>query len=109
MIAIVTVLLAFVLGFTMTSWFAASVVYALAYLWAFTFQTLYLLLDSMAEGDAAAFPAGEFPLSYGLATLAVLGVGFALVAVGHWMATRRRGPKETGRESQTTPAARPAR
>lgn len=109
MIAIVTVLLAFVLGFTMTSWFAANVVYALAYLWAFTFQTLYLLLDSMADGDAAAFKAGEFPLGYGLATLAVLGVGFALVAVGHRIATRRREPTKTGREAQTTPAARPIR
>lgn len=109
MIAIVTVLIAFAVGFAMSSWFAANVVYALTYLWAFTFQTLYLLLDSIGNGDAAAFEAGEFPLAYGLATLAVLGVGFALVALGHWIATRRHESMETGREAQTTPAARPVR
>lgn len=109
MIAIVTVLLAFVLGFKMTSWFAANVTYALAYLWAFTYQTLYLLLDSIGGGDAAAFPLEEFPLAYGLATLSVLGVGFVLVAAGHWVAGRRHTPREKSRASQQTQAARPVR
>jgi hypothetical protein len=95
MIAVVTVLLAFPLGFRMRSWFAASVIYALAYLWAFTYQTLYLMLDSMDGGSAPAFEASEFPLAYGLVTLAIFGVGFGLVALGHrvaagrsWRATR---------------------
>ena len=90
----------------MTSWFAANVTYALIYLWAFTYQTLYLLLDSVGGGDAAAFPAGEFPLSYGLATLSVLGAGFALVAAGHWIASRRPNSTDRASESQRTPAAR---
>ena len=108
MIAIITVLIAFVLGYKMSSWFAANVTYALAYLWAFTYQTLYLLLDSIGDGDAAAFPADEFPLSYGLATLSVLGVGFGLVAAGHWVAGRRHTPRETRRATPNA-AARPAR
>jgi uncharacterized membrane protein len=90
MIAIVTVLMAFVLGFRMRSRFAAAVVYAIAYLWAFTFQTLYLLLDSLDESEAPAFVPGEFPLSYGLVTLSVFGLGLVLVAVGHHLAQRRR-------------------
>jgi hypothetical protein len=90
MIAIVTVLLAFVVGFTMRSRLAANVTYAIAYLWAFTYQTLYLMLDSMGGGSAPAFEAGEFPLSYGLVTVAIFGVGFGLVALGHWAAVRRR-------------------
>jgi len=97
MIAVVTVLLAFVLGFRMPSRFAANVIYALAYLWAFTYQTLYLLLDSMGESSAPAFEAGEFPLSYGLVTLTIFGVGFGLVALGHRVAA--------GRSWRATPAA----
>jgi hypothetical protein len=89
MIAVVTVLLAFVLGFRLPSRFAANVIYALAYLWAFTYQTLYLLLDSMGESSAPAFEAGEFPLSYGLVTLAIFGGGFVLVALGHRLAAGR--------------------
>lgn len=109
MIAILTVLLAFVLGLKMTSWFAANVIYALAYLWAFTFQTRYLLLDLLGNGDAAAFEAGVFPLGYGLATLAVLCAGFGLVAVGHAIATRRAARTNRGGGSLTTPTAGPAR
>lgn len=109
MIAILTVLLAFVLGLKMTSWFAANVTYALAYLWAFTFQTLYLLLDSLGNGDAAAFEAGVFPLGYGLATLAVLCAGFGLVAVGHAIAARRAARANRGVVSPTTPAPGQAR
>ena len=90
MIAIVTLLLAFPLGFALRSRLAAGVVYAVAYLWAFTFQTLYLLLDSLGGADAPAFEAGEFPLSYGLVALAVLGVGLGLVQVGHRAGDRRR-------------------
>jgi len=90
MIAIVTILLALPAGYLMRSRLAAMTTYAVAYLWAFTFQTLYLLLDSFGGGSNPAFEAGEFPWSYGLVTLAILTVGFGLVAAGHRLAQRRR-------------------
>jgi hypothetical protein len=89
MIAVVA-LLAFFLGFRMRSRLAANVTYAFAYLWAFTFQTLYLLVDSMSQDSGSpAFRAGEFPLSYGAVTLAVFGAGFGLVALGRRAASGR--------------------
>ena len=58
---------------------AANVAYAVAYLWAFAFQTLYLLLDALDPNSASpAFEPGEFPMSYGLVTLAVFVTGFGL-------------------------------
>ena len=90
MIAILTILLAFPLGFWVRSALAARTVYAVAYLWAFTFQTLYLMLDAITtDAENPAFRAGEFPLSYGLVTLAIFGVGFSLLEVGHRLAGRR--------------------
>ena len=92
MIAVVTILLAFPLGYLVRSRLAASTAYALAYLWAFVFQTLYLTLDSISSGtvlnDEPAFEAGEFPWQYGVVTLAVFGVGFGLVNLGHWLKAR---------------------
>jgi hypothetical protein len=90
MIAVITVLLAFPLGFWMRSRLAANTTYAVAYLWAFTFQTLYLLLDSLNGGSAPAFTTDTFPVSYGAVTLAIFAVGFGLVALGHLVAERRR-------------------
>ena len=90
MIAVVTVLLALPAGYLMRSRLAAMTTYAVAYLWAFTFQTLYLLLDSFGGGSNPAFEAGEFPWSYGLVTLGILGVGLGLVAAGHRLGQRRR-------------------
>lgn len=89
MIAVVTLLLAIVLGFKIRKMFVASMVYAVAYLWSFTYQTLYLLLGSMGEIDDPPLTADEFPLSYGLVTLAILLVGIGLVALGHRLADRR--------------------
>ncbi|MEP6648675.1 MAG: hypothetical protein ABJA74_02005 [Lapillicoccus sp.] len=89
MIGIVTVLLAFGAGYWMRSRFAARVLYAVAYLWAFTFQTLYLLIDSLGPSNAQEFPPGEFPLSYGLVTLGVFVLGMGLVELGHLAAARR--------------------
>ena len=90
MIAVVTVLLAFPLGYLVSSRLAAMTAYGLAYLWAFVFQTLYLLLDSLGRtSDEPAFEAGEFPLAYGLVTLAVYAVGFGVVAGGHALRGRR--------------------
>jgi hypothetical protein len=95
MIAVVTILSAFALGYFMRSRLAANTTYAVAYLWAFTFQTLYLVLDSFSgTSDAPAFEASDFPLSYGLVTLAIFGVGFALVEAGHRTARRRRIRRE---------------
>ena len=90
MIAIVTVLLAFPLGYLLRSHMAANVAYAIAYLWAFTFQSLYLTL-SWVGGDDSAFPKGPdaFPLSYGLVAGAIFGVGFGLVALGRRVRARR--------------------
>ena len=90
MIAIVTILLALPAGYLMRSRLAAMTTYAVAYLWAFTFQTLDLLLDSFGGGSNPAFEAGAFPWSYGLVTRAILPVGFGLVAAGHRLAQRRR-------------------
>lgn len=89
MIAVVTILLAFPLGYFLRSHLAANTAYAIAYLWAFVFQGVYLLLDAM-NGGRDAFDPKEFPLSYGLFCAAVFGVGFGLVAFGRWVGTRRR-------------------
>ena len=89
MIAVVTILLAFPLGFFLRSHLAANTAYAIAYLWAFVYQGVYLLLDAM-NGGRDAFDPKEFPLSYGLVALAIFGVGFGLVALGHRVGSKRR-------------------
>lgn len=93
MIALVSVLIAFPLGYKLRSRLAANVIFIAAYSWSFTYQTLYLLLGS--EGGEPAFEPDEFPLSYGLVTLSVYLVGFGLVALGHRVATR--GQRSAGR------------
>ena len=47
MIAVVTLLVAFPAGYFFGSRLAANTTYAVAYLWAFVFQTLYLVLDAL--------------------------------------------------------------
>lgn len=96
MIAVVTIALCLPLGWFVRSRLVANTTYAVAYLWAFVFQTLYLLLDSRA------FPPGEFPLSYGLTTLAVFVVGFGLIALAHEVRSRSEA-----RRSARQPAPRP--
>ena len=68
MIAVVTVLLAFPLGYLLRSHLAANVAYAIAYLWAFTFQTLYLhAVDArrrrlrLLEGPSSRSRTGSWP------------------------------------------------
>lgn len=90
MIAIVTILLALPLGYLVRSRLAANTTYAVAYLWAFVYQTLYLSLDGSAFGNE------EFPWSCGLVTLGVFATGFGLVAVGHLARTRRRSRATAG-------------
>ena len=89
MIAIVTLLLAVPLGYFLTSRLAANTAYAVVYLWAFTFQTLYLLLDSLGDGKNPAFTTSEVPAAYGGVTLAIFLAGFGLVSLGHWLRRRR--------------------
>ena len=48
------------------------------------------MLDSFGGGGSPAFEAGEFPWSYGVVTLGIFGIGFALVEAGHRLARRRR-------------------
>ena len=90
MIAIVTVLLAFPLGYLLRSHLAANVAYAIAYLWAFTFQGLYLT-RMWVGGDNSAFARDPdaLPISYGVVTAGIFAVGFGLVALGHRVAVRR--------------------
>jgi hypothetical protein len=91
MIAAVTILSAFALGFFFKARAHAMTTYAVAYLWAFVYQTMYLTLDSFSgTSDHPAFTPQEFPLSYGLVTLAIFAVGFGLVEAGHQVAARRR-------------------
>lgn len=87
MIAVVAVL-AVALGYFLTSRPAANTVYAIAYLWAFTFQTLYLLLDALGDSTEPAFEAGDAPWGYGVVTLGIFLAGFALVALGHCLRER---------------------
>jgi hypothetical protein len=102
MIAVVTIVSAFALGYFLRSRLAANTAYAVAYLWAFTFQTLYLMLDSLNGGENPAFETDTFPVSYGVVTLAIFLVGFGLVNLGHWVRRRRQ---ESSRSSRTGTSA----
>lgn len=90
MIAVVTVLCAFPLGYFLANRLVANTTYAVAYLWAFVFQGIYLMLDSLDGGASPAFVTSEFPLSYGLVCLAIFVVGFGLVQLGHRLGGSRR-------------------
>lgn len=91
MIAIVTLLAAFPLGFLLRNRLAAFVAFLASYLYAFTFQTGYLT-RAWAQGDDSAFPRrADLGLGYLAATSAILAVGCALVVLGHHLGTRRRG------------------
>jgi hypothetical protein len=102
MIAVVTIFTAFALGYFLRSRLAANTAYAVAYLWAFTFQTLYLMLDSLNGAENPAFEPDTFPVSYGGVALAIFLVGFGLVNLGHWVRQRRQ---ESSRSSRTGTSA----
>ncbi|GAA3526460.1 hypothetical protein GCM10022234_24640 [Aeromicrobium panaciterrae] len=91
MIAVVTVLLAFPLGFFVRSHLNANVAYAIAYLWAFTYQGVALIREWVG-GDTSAFPKDPdtVPVSYGLVAAAIFAVGFGLVALGRRVGAKRR-------------------
>ena len=90
MIAIVTVLLALPLGYFVRSHLHANVAYAIAYLWAFTYQGLALTREWVG-GDTSAFPKDPdtIPIAYGLVSAAIFTVGFGLVALGHKVGAKR--------------------
>lgn len=91
MIAVITVLVAFPAGYYFSSRLAANTTYAIAYLWAFVFQTLYLVLDAFkGDSENPAFEPSEFPWEYGLVTALIFGAGFGLVEFGHRVALKRR-------------------
>jgi len=106
MIAIVTILCAFPLGFFLRSRLAANTAYAIAYLWAFVFQGIYLMLDSLSNGkalnDDPAFVADEFPWQYGVVTLLIFVVGFGLVSLGHRVGRGRRERRQASSRSSRT-------
>jgi len=90
MIAVITILFAFPLGFFLRRRLTAGFAYATLYLYAFTFQTAYLT-RAWVGGDYSGFSREpSFGLSYGLVTAGVFVAGFALVALGHLLGTRRR-------------------
>lgn len=89
MIAAVTILSAFPLGFFLRSHLAANVTYAVVYLWTFVFQGVYLVLDTM-NGSRDALDPKSFPTSYGAVTLGIFVIGFGLVALGHRVGAKRR-------------------
>lgn len=90
MIAIVTLLVAFPLGFLLRNRLAAVVAYLALYLYAFTFQTGYLT-RAWVQGDDSAFARqADLGLSYLAVTAAILAIGCGLVALGHHLGTRRR-------------------
>ena len=90
MIAVITVLVALPAGYLLRSHLAANVAYAIAYLWAFTFQGLYLT-RMWVGGDNSAFAkdADSLPIDYGLVAAGIFAVGFGLVALGHRLGARR--------------------
>lgn len=98
MVAIVTILSAFPLGYLVRSRLAANTAYAVAYLWAFTFQTLYLVLEVVNDSAKPAFEPQKFPLAYGVVTLSIFSAGFGLVALGRFVRERRltRGQQPVG-------------
>ena len=102
MIAVVTILSAFPLGFFLSDRLAANTTYAIIYLWAFVFQGIYLMLDSLDGGTNPAFETSKFPLSYGVVTLAIFAVGFGIVQLGHRVGRGRRQRRQAGSLSPLT-------
>jgi hypothetical protein len=88
-IAIITILSAFPLGYFVRSRLGANTAYAVAYLWAFVYQTLYLTLDVLDDSSDPAFEPQKFPLAYGLVASLIFLSGFGLVALGHYVRDRR--------------------
>ena len=91
MIAIVTVLFAFPLGFFVRNRTSAYVAYVAIFGYSFTLQTLYLLRAWVGD-NTQAFPADPqaLPVGYLAVTAGIYLIGFGLVALGHLLGTKRR-------------------
>jgi hypothetical protein len=104
-IAAVTVLFAFPLGYLVHQRLAAYVTYLALYLYSFTFQTAYLTRAWVAGDPAAGFSRPpDLSLDYLAVTLAVAAVGCALVWLGHGVGARRRARRGA---ADLDPAPRP--
>ncbi|TCO49142.1 hypothetical protein EV646_103120 [Kribbella antiqua] len=91
MIAIVTVLFAFPLGFFLRNRISAYVAYIAIFGYSFTFQTLYLLRAWVGNNHSAFSPdPDKLPLDYLAVTGAIYVVGFLLVTLGHRLGSKRR-------------------
>ena len=91
MIAMVTVLFAFPLGWFLRNRLAAYVGYVAVYGYAFSYQNVYLLRDWIPDRSGA-FPTDpdQLPLWYLLVSVLIYAAGFGLVTLGHWARSRRR-------------------
>src|SRR3954469_302094 len=91
MVAIVTVLFAFPLGYFLRNRTSAYLAYVAIYAYSFTFQTLYLLRDWIGDSGSA-FPRDpdKLPLGYLVVTAGIYAVGFLLITLAHRLATKRR-------------------
>jgi hypothetical protein len=91
MIAIVTVLFAFPLGFFLRNRNSAFIAYVAIFGYSFTFQTLYLLRSWIGD-RALAFPKdpNALPFSYLGITGAIYLIGFGLIVFGHYLGAKRR-------------------
>ncbi|WP_328525766.1 hypothetical protein [Kribbella sp. NBC_00359] len=91
MVAIVTVLFAFPLGFFLRNRLAAYVAYIAIFAYSFTFQTLYLM-RAWVGGNHTAFSADakKLPLDYLAVTGSIYIVGFLLITLGHRLGSKRR-------------------
>jgi hypothetical protein len=104
MIAIVTVLFAFPLGFLLRSRTSALLGYVALYAWAFTYQGVYLMLNSL-HGDAnPAFKVGSTPVGYGVVSFSIYAVGTGLVFLGHRVGSRRRSRRAAAAASPVAAA-----
>ncbi|MFI5711286.1 hypothetical protein [Kribbella sp. NPDC051620] len=91
MVAIITVLFAFPLGFFVRNRLAAYVAYIAIFGYSFTFQTLYLLRSWVGDSTQA-FSADpdKLPLDYLAVTAGIYLVGFGLITLGHRVGAKRR-------------------
>ena len=96
MVAIITVLFAFPLGFFVKNRMAAYVAYIAVFGYSFTFQTLYLLRSWVGD-NTAAFSADpdKVPLDYLAVTAGIYLIGFALITLGHRVGAKRRNRNAT--------------
>lgn len=96
---IVMIVIAFPLGFFVRSRTAAYVAYIAVQGFVFTFQSVQLITEWVG-GDTSAF--GPYPKadnsevwSYGVVNLVIFAAGLGLVALGCYLANRRRDKSTT--------------